>query len=180
MVRSERHTHHEQRNYETPLGAPAVFAPVDVYVLVVAVQWCRNKHLNMLAWRDARVMCDDWVYFRPEDTKPDVIMDAMESFHHFFSWSTVPNTTMRLETFMGPDSDRRPPPHERTMKELRAFFPKPGDLERLFWLKRQVDPMSNKRRHGDDSRVSIVDVYLSKHGHISHQKQPISMNTQWK
>ena len=28
------------------------------------------------------------------------------------------------------------------MKELRVFFPKPGDLERLFWLKQQVDPMS--------------------------------------
>jgi hypothetical protein len=58
-------------------------------------QWCRNKHLNMLSWRDARVMCDDWVYFRTEEKKPYVIMDAMESFHHFFSWSTVSNTNTR-------------------------------------------------------------------------------------
>jgi hypothetical protein len=115
---------------------------LQLFYLHQSSQWCRNKHLNMLAWRDARVLCDDWVYFRPEETKPYVIMDAMESFHQSLPWSTVPNTTMRLETFMGPDSDRRPPPHERTMKELRAFFPKPGDLERLFWLKRQVDPMS--------------------------------------
>jgi hypothetical protein len=42
---------------------------------------------------------------------------------------------------MGPDSDRRPPPHERTLRELRAYFPKAGELERLLRLKKQVDPL---------------------------------------
>ncbi len=44
----------------------------------------------MLEWRDARVMCDDWVYFHPEEKKHYVIMDAMESFHQSLPWSTVP------------------------------------------------------------------------------------------
>ena len=33
-----------------------------------------------------------------------------------------------------------PPPHERTPEELRAFYPEPGLLERLFLLKERVDP----------------------------------------
>ena len=41
---------------------------------------------------------------------------------------------------MTPDLEGRPPPHERTPEELRAFYPEPGLLERLFLLKERVDP----------------------------------------
>ena len=120
-------------------------------------QWSLNKHLNILGWRDSRVVCDDWVYFRPLDTDPNTIIDALESFHQSLPWSTVPGTTMRLETFMGPDSDKRPAPHERTFEELRAFFPNPGDLERLIRLKRQVDLMSIFNGMGTISSASLSE-----------------------
>ena len=65
---------------------------------------------------------------------------SLETFHRTIPWSTVPGTDVRLETFMTPDLEGRPPPHERTPAELRAFYPEPGVLERLFLLKERVDP----------------------------------------
>ena len=41
---------------------------------------------------------------------------------------------------MTPDLEGRPPPHKRTPEELRAFYPESGILERLFRLKKHVDP----------------------------------------
>ena len=104
-------------------------------------QWCRNTGRNMLAWRDLRIECADWMYYRPSDECVTPLIDSLESFHASLPWSMVLGTTMRLETFMSPDSDRRPPPHERTIRELRAYFPKAGELERLLRLKKQVDPL---------------------------------------
>jgi hypothetical protein len=92
-------------------------------------QWCRNTGRNM------------WCAMTASDECSTPLIDSLGSFHASLSWSTVPGTTMRLETFMSPDSDRRPPPHERTLNELRAYFPKAGDLERLLRLKKQVDPL---------------------------------------
>ncbi len=85
-------------------------------------------------------MCDDWVYYRPFDEDLALLTASLETFNQTIPWSTVPDTDMRLETFMTPDLKGRPPPHERTPEELRAFYPEPGVLERLFVLKERVDP----------------------------------------
>ena len=105
-----------------------------------ASQWHRNKGQNALGWREFRLLHDDWVYFRPGDEDLALLTTSPETFHQTIPWSTVPDSGLRLETFMTPDLEGRPPPHERTSVELRAFYPEPGVLERLFVLKERVDP----------------------------------------
>ncbi len=85
-------------------------------------------------------MCTDWIHYRPVDDDLVSVTSYMETFHRTLLWSTVPDTSMRLETLMTPDLEGRLPPHERTIKELLAFFPESVVLDRLFHLKEQVDP----------------------------------------
>ena len=91
-----------------------------------ASQWYRNKGQNALGWRDYRVLCDDWIFCRPFDDDLASRTTSLETFHRTLPWSTVPGTDMRLETFITPDLEGRPPPHERTPAELRALYPEPG------------------------------------------------------
>ena len=105
-----------------------------------ASQWHQNKGQNALGWRDFRVGLDDWIYFKPTLETVTSLLTQLEVFHRSLPWGVVAGTTTRLETFMTPDVEGRPPPHQRSFEELRAFYPEPGVLERLYRLKHQLDP----------------------------------------
>ena len=104
-----------------------------------ASQWYRNRHLNAMTGRAARVIFDDWVFFMG-DCAP--IVESRRSFHRSLPWSTVPGTKIRLQTFMTADEEEGlPTPSMCTLEQLRAWYPEPGDLlKRLSELKRLVDP----------------------------------------
>ncbi len=103
-------------------------------------QWHRNKNKNALGWRDYRIMIDNWKFFLPSEVKAENILSLMEQFNKTMPWSKIPGTSIRLETFMTPDLENPTPPHDRTAHQLRAYYPDPGVLERLFALKKAVDP----------------------------------------
>jgi len=87
----------------------------QVYFCHRASQWCRKKGTNALGARDSRIVIDDWT-FLPKGERREPTVASIAAFNSGIPWSTVDDTSIRLETFMTPDLEVGCPPSDRTLQ----------------------------------------------------------------